>query len=160
MKKPINLLTYLIAAITILLVLFPPQKFSKGGGMIPNFSNMICKGIYIQTYNDTSVDGDRGGYCLGKVTNKFKNSALTQDEAERLVKKEWANYIFDDAVFKIEVKQNDNVYRVSVIHGNPNDKKEALKTEGMALFHEDGSWSLMQPDQMSCNSELNKESCF
>mgnify|MGYP001592545248 CR=1 FL=1 len=59
-------------AVTILLVLsffvFPPQKISIPSGFEPDdYYTQKCRGLYIQTYDTTSVDGGRGGWCWGKV---------------------------------------------------------------------------------------------
>lgn len=71
MKKIIILVLVLIL-LAILLMIFPPIKFSKGGGMLPQQYSNICKGFYLETFNDSPRDGERGGLCFGEV-KKIEN---------------------------------------------------------------------------------------
>ncbi len=70
MKKILLLVGIIILGFVI--VIFFPKKISLGGGMLPQVYFNTCKGVYIQTHDDSAVDGDRGGLCFGKIVTIVK----------------------------------------------------------------------------------------
>lgn len=60
----------ILIIILLLLVIFRPQKIDLGGGMVPVQYYNECRGLYLETYNTTPVDGTRGGWCFGKIEQK------------------------------------------------------------------------------------------
>ena len=72
MKKNIIMIS-VIALVVFLFIFFPPRKFSKGDRyrLLRQYAH-VCKGLYIETFNETAIDGERGGLCFGKV-EKIEN---------------------------------------------------------------------------------------
>ena len=65
MKK---VLLIIVVILIIGLIFITPQRISKGGAHVANPKPADrCIGLYIETYNDTPIDGDRGGWCFGKI---------------------------------------------------------------------------------------------
>jgi hypothetical protein len=72
MKKNI-VIVLVIILIVIFSIFFYPRKFHEGeGGMLPSQYSYVCKGFYLKTFNETSLDGVKGGLCFGKV-EKLEN---------------------------------------------------------------------------------------
>ncbi len=71
MKKSIVLVSAIVL-LAVLSVFFYPKKFIAGGGMVPEQYSNVCKGFYVNTFNDVAVDGPVGGLCFGVIT-KIEN---------------------------------------------------------------------------------------
>lgn len=89
----------ILAIVVILIAIFPPNKISKGGGGLHDIREQICHGLYIQTYDQTPVDGGKGGYCFGRVERVYIDS-LSEKELK----------ILDNAPIDTTTKFEDAVF--------------------------------------------------
>lgn len=157
-----------LIVILLLLIIFCPKKIDLGGGMLPTQYYTECRGLYLQTYNDTPVDGTRGGWCFGKIESYnmplganpsdpkelekvpvfVVPPELTKQEAERLVTENWGGYVpGEGSSFEVMVKDNYDsnfTYTVTAIYGQADDSISKVKKEAITRY-QNNTWTLGQP---------------
>ncbi len=80
MKKIILGIIVVMVILVILIFLYPPERIVVGGYLgTPGSSYSTCQGLYLETFDNSSFDGGRGGWCFGKIvdTNKATDTAST-----------------------------------------------------------------------------------
>jgi hypothetical protein len=69
MKKFFIVIVVVVAFIAFL----QSRKMENGSGFLPlgsTYSYSECHGYYLQTYDRTPMDGPKGGYCFGYITEE------------------------------------------------------------------------------------------